>query len=228
LGYFQLLNLVDTFVLYDDVNFIKKGWINRNRVFGPKEPILFTIPLEDASQNKLIKDIRIHNNYLHWKPRFLNTLNHSYAKAPNFNLIYGMVAKILNHCQPGDSIRDLCLFSLQEVKQYLEIKTKIQLSSVCYTNQHLKAQDRILDICKQEGATTYINLIGGQELYSREDFQKENISLIFHKMKDIRYCQFDGHYLPAGFTPYLSIIDTLMFCHPIEIKKLLNEYELIQ
>jgi len=222
LGYFQLVNLVDTFILYDDVNFIKKGWIHRNKIIGKSEPYSFTVPIKDASQNKLIKDTLIHENYESWKLKFLTTLLHSYTKAPNFLKINQLIISILDSCTSNDSISQLCLNSIKEINKYLEIKTKIIDSSSIYDNQNLKAENRIIDICKEEKATRYVNPINGQQLYTKENFEKENIELRFHRILDHHYQQFD-----QAFQSYLSIIDILMFCQPCEIQNLLQQYALL-
>lgn len=227
LGYFQLINLVDTFVIYDDVNFIKKGWIHRNNILTPQGPLLFTIPLKDVSQNKLIKDTQIHENFIKWKTKFLETLDHCYNHANNFNEGYGLINKILTKINSNQPITGLCFKAIKKILKYLEIKTKIIETSTIYHNTHLKGQDRIINICQQEKADQYINLIGGQELYDRQLFEKENINLKFHKISDHRYLQFDKKYSPISFVSNLSIIDILMWCKPPEIKRLLEKCEVI-
>ena len=83
IGYFQLINAVDTFVVYDDVNYIKKGWINRNSILVNEKPFLFTVDLKEVSQNKLINEITIDENS-NWKKNILRTIELSYKKAPFF------------------------------------------------------------------------------------------------------------------------------------------------
>ena len=222
LGYFQLLALSDVFIVYDDVNFIKKGWINRNRVLGAQGPLLFSVPLQSVSQNKTIKDTALHQTYDKWRVKFLTTLRHCYGGTPHFGKVFPLIEQVMESCYPGDSISKLCLRSLQCIKQYLNLTTQLRLSSVSFTNQDLKAQNRILDICKQEQATRYVNLIGGRELYTSKNFEQHSIELLFHKIKEHQYKQFDV------WQPYLSIIDVLMFCDQEETRKLLQQYELIR
>ena len=219
IGYFQLINTVDKFNIYDDVNFINKGWINRNNILVSGQPHLFTIPLKDASQNKLIHEVELMAGD-QWKKKFLKTIQQSYQKAPNYQSVFNIVEEIvyLNI----ETISELSIYALKRICVYMEIKTEITSSSDIYKNTDLKAQDRILDICKQENASHYINPVGGMELYEKSKFANENIQLNFLKSVASPYSQFKN-----AFVPWLSIIDILMFNDIENISKLLKEYELI-
>jgi hypothetical protein len=219
LGYFQLVNLVDTFVFYDDVNYIKKGWINRNQTLGNGQAQLFTIPLENASQNRLIKDIELLEDPK-WKLKFLKGLEQSYKKAPFFNEGFALVKETFE--ADAKTISELCQLSIIRVAEYLELDTKFKVSSDQYHNQDLKAQIRILDICKKEGADHYINPIGGQEIYDKTLFERENIKMDFIASEKIVYEQFD-----KDFVPYLSMIDCLMFLDKDQIRGELNKFKLV-
>lgn len=223
LGYYQLLNLSDTFVILDDVNYIKKGWVNRNRILGQQEPLLFTVPLKDASQNRHIKDTYLHESYTIWVNKFNTTLSRTYKKAPHYAKTKELINAVLGSCVPGDSISKLCLASLKAVIDYLKIKTQLVETSATYKNQQLKGQDRILDICKQEKTNRYVNLSGGQELYSPQTFEDAGIELKFHKILKCEYTQ----NLPQDFQAHLSLIDVLMFCSIEQIQELLQQYEVI-
>lgn len=223
LGYYQLIKASDVFVCYDDVNYIKKGWINRNRILDTTgRALMFTAPLKDPSQNRLIKDTLLHESYDQWKKGFLKTLTYSYKKAAQFNNIYPIIEKVLNGSRSGDSISKLCLDSLIEISNYLQISTQINPTSAIYENANLKSSERILDICKQEKATRYINPIGGYDLYTDQEFKDIGAELRFHKIKSYNYKQ--SH---EPFQPHLSIMDALMFCDQKELQKLLNDYDLI-
>ena len=108
------------------------------------------------------------------------------------------------------------------IKEYLNIDTEIILSSSIGKNNELKGQDKIIEIVKKLNGNHYINAIGGQELYDKEIFNNNEIKLNFIKMKEIKYKQFNNE-----FVPNLSFIDVLMFNSPEEIKRMLNDYELI-
>ena len=220
IGYFQLIKAVDTFVLYDDVNYINKGWINRNNILVNGKAFMFTIPLKDASQNKLINQIELSDDPK-WRTKLLQTVGQSYKKAPNFNVVYPILERVLN----GASVRvcDLIFESIQEINQYLGITTTIVRSSEIYQNQNLKAQDRIIDICGQENAQLYINPIGGQALYDQAAFKKHQMTLRFIYTKSLTYKQFQNEYVP-----FLSILDVLMFCSVAEINHFLDLYELVE
>ncbi|HEX8397609.1 MAG TPA: WbqC family protein [Pyrinomonadaceae bacterium] len=217
IGYFQLLNAVDKFVVFDDVNFIKKGWINRNNILVNGQKYLFTVPLKDASQNKLIKEIEIAEG--DWQKKFLKTLSQSYKKAEFFDETFALIEKTV---YSGESfIAKLILGSLLLLKDALGINTEIVPSSEIYNNRELKAQDRILDICKQEKASEYVNPAGGTELYDRRNFSENGVKLFFLKPQPFTYRQFGDE-----FVPHLSIIDVLMFNGAAGTRELLSKYDL--
>ena len=219
IGYFQLIKAVDKFVLYDDVNFINRGWINRNRILVNGSDSMFTIPLKDASQNKLINEIDVNwdNN---WKGKFLKTIEQAYKKAPFYENILPIIEKTIEvqEVQFNKIIEN----NLRLICEYLEIKTEIISSSTIYQNTDKKAQERILDICLHEKANHYINPIGGLELYDKEIFANENMQMNFIKSSPVEYKQFKNE-----FVPWLSMIDVLMFNSKEEINKFLDNYELV-
>ena len=219
IGYLQLMAAVDTFVIYDDVAFINKGWINRNKILVGGKDNLFTVPLIGASQNRLIKDIEIDDS-TKWRGKFLKTLEQSYKKAPQFQAVFPVVTEIIE--SEEKMIAGMIAKSLEKMANYLEIKTKIVSSSSIYQNENLKAQERILDICLKEKAQQYINPSGGIELYDKNHFAEQGISLNFIRSKPIVYPQFQNE-----FVPWLSVIDVLMFNTKEQVTEILNQYELI-
>jgi WbqC-like protein family len=219
IGYFQLIKAVDKFILYDDVNFINRGWINRNRILVNGKDSMFTIPLKDASQNKLINEIDV-NWDENWKSKFLKTIEQSYKKTPFYIDVLPIIEKSLN--VEEISFSKIIEQNLKLICEYLVIETEIISSSSIYQNIDKKAQKRILDICLKEKANHYINPIGGLELYDKETFAKENMQMSFIKSRPVEYKQFKNE-----FIPWLSIIDILMFNSKEEINKFLNNYELI-
>jgi WbqC-like protein family len=219
IGYLQLMATVDKFILYDDVNFINRGWINRNRMLVNGQDFMFTVPLKNASQNKLINEIELSED-IKWREKLLKTVEQAYKKAPQFAIVYDLIEQIIN--SKSEKITDFVSDSFVILNGYLEIKTEIVRTSAIYNNSRLKAQERILDICKQEQAQHYINPIGGMELYSRAFFEESNIKLNFIKSKPIHYQQFKNE-----FVPWLSILDILMFCDVPTIKAFLLEFELV-
>ena len=219
IGYFQLINAVDKFVIYDDVNFIVRGWINRNNILLNGKKHKFTLPLKNASQNRIIKDIKIDYSQ-NWQNKLIKTLIRAYKKAHFYNIIIPIINKILD--QKVESLSELACLSIQEVCLYLGIQTNIIPTSSIYSNCELSGQDRIIDICRRENAEIYINAIGGVSLYSRDKFQQEGIRLSFIQMKPIAYQQNN-----EVFIPNLSIIDVMMFNSVDDIRLMLDNFELI-
>jgi hypothetical protein len=214
IGYFQLINSVDKFVIFDDVNYINKGWINRNNILMNNMATMFTLSLQGASQNKRIDEIHIAEQEK-WNLKFIKTLRMAYAKAPFFNEGLDLIQSILDYKEDN-----LSLFlgnSIKSISDYLEIKAEIIPSSKKYDTQLLKAQDKIIKICSRENASEYINPIGGIELYSKGAFENNKIKLTFIKTDSVIYKQFKD-----TFVPNLSIIDVIMF-NGRETKQFLNK-----
>jgi hypothetical protein len=220
IGYFQLINSADKFVVYDDVTYIKQGWINRNRILINGGASMFTIPLEKASSYRKIHDIKIKDLYK-WRMIFLKTLDQNYKKAPFFKSTYDIVDKVLTSL--STDISRLNLNGISLILQYLDIQTKIVETSRVYDNEYLKSQSRVIDICKRENAKSYINFINGSSLYSKENFLNNGIDLLFINSEPIRYNQYN-----SKFVPRLSIIDVMMFNSPNKIKHYLSKYHLLR
>lgn len=218
LGYWQLIQAVDQYVVYDDVNF-KKGWMNRNRILIGGEPAYFHAPLLKASQNKKINEVEVnHDGELVQKN--LRKIQSAYGKAPYFREVYPLVEQILNG--NGKYLSEYLADSIRLICRYLSIPTEILISSDLSKDNSLKGQDRIFDICAVLGADTYYNAIGGQELYSYQEFREKGIELGFIKTYPVPYRQF-----AEKFIPDLSILDIMMFNSVKEIQKMLCSYEIL-
>jgi hypothetical protein len=220
LGYFQLIASVEKFIVYDDVAFIKQGWINRNRILVDGSVHTFSIPIDDLSSFRLIKDTEVNGRlFPKWKSKFLKTIDMEYRKAPHFEAARSMIERAVS--VESKSISRMAVESILEVSSYLGLTTRMILSSRGYKNEFLKGRDRVIDICKKESAESYINVPGGMELYTKEDFEREGIELKFIKPVLKPYSQFG-----KDFYPGLSMIDVLMFNSPETCRQLVREVEL--
>lgn len=218
IGYFQLINAVDKFVIYDDVNFIKRGWIHRNNILVNGEANMFSVPLKKPSQNSLINEVKL-GDWKPWSSKFLKTVEQNYKKAPHFDSVYELVSNVLS--EDCAFISDLAIRSLKQVCAYLKLSTEFVDSSTVYNNDELKSQYRILDICLKEKAGHYINPTGGRGLYDKELFAKNGILLNFIESESITYPQFKNE-----FRPWLSIIDVLMFNNVLTVQDNLKKFKL--
>ena len=214
IGYFQLMAAADKFVIYDDVNFIQRGWINRNRILLDGRKQLFVIPLSGASQNRLISELELMVE-TGWRRKFLKTIRHAYRQAPEFERVFAVLSEIVNFAE--NNLSRYLLNSLQQINNYLGIQTELVPTSAIYSNRSLKGQARILDICGQEQTSVYLNLSGGRDLYDKNVFRANGIALRFLEPSEVRYQQFD-----CPFWPNLSIIDVLMFNSLDKVKSFLN------
>lgn len=218
LGYWQLINAVDKYVVFDDVNYIKRGWMNRNYILTKKGTNKIMLQIKDASQNRLINETYLFQP-LENARRNMDVLYQSYKYCP----WYSEVSELLEKCMtyPNDNLAQYLTFQLKEVCKYLDIKTEILLSSEIKKDNARKAEEKIIDICKSLNGTEYINAIGGKELYHHERFEKENMKLGFLKLNSISYKQFNDEFIPN-----LSIIDVLMFNGKEKAKELLECYSI--
>lgn len=219
IGYWQLINAVDEFLIYDDVNYIKGGWINRNNILLNSQKHMITLPLESASSFLPINQIKIMNDKKS-KEKLIKTIEQAYKKAPYFNDILPIIQETIFH--PSEKIADAVYHSILRVSEYLDINTKFRLSSSLEKDENLKGQDKVIHICKLLKTTDYINAIGGLELYDKKSFAEENISLHFLKTKEITYKQFGNE-----FVPWLSVIDILMFNDIKTVQGYLQDFTLV-
>jgi len=179
IGYFQLINAVDKFVIYDDVNYIKGGWVNRNNLLVNNQKYLFTITLNQPSPFKLINEIIIKDEF----NKLLKTLYHSYLKAPYYNQTFNLLNKIFSYRKRN--LGEFITNSIKEISKYLGITTEIVVSSQLKKNNNLKNKEKVIHICEALNASKYINAIGGQALYNKVEFANHNIDLKF--LKQIRF-----------------------------------------
>lgn len=216
LGYFQLIREVDAFVVYDDVNYIKGGWINRNFILAEGDKQLITLPLQGASPNQLINQVKVGNR----QNKLIETIRHRYGKAPQFPTVYALVENIFK--QHEQNLARFLDYQLRQICDYLGLHPTWYVSSLLEKDNELRGQDKVLAICEELGATHYINVPGGKSLYDREAFASRGVQLSFIQSKAVAYRQFGNE-----FTRNLSIIDVMMFNDKAQCAKLLEEYELI-
>ena len=219
IGYIQLINAVDKFVVYDDVNFIRGGWIARNRYIVNGKANYFSVPLRSASPFSKINETSIdREQYERWKGKFFKTLRHNYSRAPYF----GDTMRIIEQaCDSGlERIDLLAKLSLRLVCDYLDISTEFVDSSTIYENSMLRGVERVIDICLKENAGTYRNLSGGKKLYSASQFAEKGILLQFINTFEVEYKQFSD-----GFIPSLSILDVMMFNSKERIREMLKSHD---
>jgi hypothetical protein len=220
IGYFQLINSVDEFVIYDNIQYTKKGWINRNRILANGKDQLITLPIKKDSDYLNVVERELSESWGKDKNKMLNVIKSSYNKAPYFQETFELISKCLNN--PEVNLFRFIYDSIVLINDYLEIKTPIVISSTIEADHTLKSQDKVLSLCKEQNADVYINSIGGVELYDKEVFKQNNIELNFIKSNPIQYKQFNN-----GFVSWLSIIDVMMFNSKEQIKEYLNSYTLI-
>ncbi len=218
IGYWQLINAVDIFVILDDVNYIKKGWINRNRILINGQEKFFIIPLEKVSQNKKINELDIFQPG-QTKKDLWKKIELSYKRADE----YDNAAKLLKRVIDEGSIKISKYIenSIRSVCKEFDIDTKIMVSSEIVKDNSLTGRDKIIEICKKLGGDFYINPIGGKELYDKDFFHGYDVELKFIMTEDIVYKQGEKE-----FHPFLSFIDMLCWNDKERIGEYLTKYTL--
>ncbi len=219
LGYFQLINAVDVFVLGDDLQFIKSGWVNRNTVLFNQQARLISFPVKRDSFELAINQRTLSTTFSDEADRLVNLIRVSYAKAPCFDLAMPVVEALIRHPE-----RNLALYiehSIRQLCAYLRIDTPIFRASALKLGVPLDKQDRVIQIARRFAASTYVNPIGGLALYDHEYFASRGVALKFFRMHALDYPQFQ-----APFVANLSIIDVLMFNTVDDIQALLPRYSL--
>ena len=207
------------FIVYDNIKYTKKGWINRNRILQNGKDMMFSLPLKNGSDYLDVceRELAVDFN----RDKLLNQFKSVYRHAPYFSQTFPLIKQIVLY-------DDVNLFrflhhSIVKTCEHLGIATEIRVSSDIVINHSLKKQDKVIALCKAVNASTYVNAIGGMELYSKESFRENGINLRFIKSELFEYTQFGG-----PFVPWLSIIDVMMFNSISTIRtRILTHYELI-
>lgn len=220
IGYWQLINAVDKFVLYDNIQFNKGGWFNKNNILLSGKKTLFSIPLKKDSYQLDVVERRLADNASQQINKILRQIENGYKNAPHFNDVFPLLESVFSFDE-----KNLFFYiynSITKVAEYLHIDTEIIVSSTLKIDHSLKGEEKVLAINKYLHADHYINAIGGQSLYAKETFAKAGVKLNFIDTKIIEYKQFDDVFVPS-----LSIIDIMMFNSKEEIQVMLKSYTLI-
>ena len=218
IGFWQLVNAADLFLIGDNYNFIKRGWIQRNRILINGKPFFFGLEVKHITSFRKINETEFIDFDVAQK---LNTVYRAYRKAPQFDAGYNLVKTILDN--PERNVAEFLFQSIKDVCRFLGIDTKFIRSSEIPGNDSYKREYRIYDFCHRLGGDTYLNAVGGQDLYHFDDFEKHGITLKFIHPNIRPYKQFYNEFVPG-----LSILDVIMFNSLETIKEMLNDFSVIE
>lgn len=221
IGYWQLMHHVDIFVVYDDIEYTKKGWINRNRFLLNGQPEIFSLPLKKDSVFLDVRERQLSEVFSVEKVKLMRRLEAAYRNAANFQEGKSLLDDIFASVETN--LFRFIYQSIEHVRARLGMTNQLIVSSTLGIPRQLKGQDRVIATCKALGATDYINPIGGFDLYNEQDFRHEGISLHFQRVRPLKYQQF--HY---EFVPNLTILDGIMFLGIQDVRKILHEMDLLQ
>ena len=228
LGYFQLMDCVDTYVFCGNLQYIKRGWVNRNRIFTnmrESETYSFSFSVVKDDYTKNINQ-RYYSNLKEDGDKLKRILFQAYKKAVNFEETYGLVEDILSF--QNDNVAYFNMNANYQIAKYLGIEAKITCADmvedpVFQENfRQLDYEGRVIYICNYFREKTYVNAINGMSLYHRDYFAAEGIDLKFIKMDEIVYPQ-----LSKQFVSHLSILDVLMHNSVRDAQSLLRRYQLV-
>jgi hypothetical protein len=220
IGYFQLMKSVQRFVFYDDAQFMKGGWVNRNRILYEGQPRWWTYPVVHDDYRLPISGRRYRRSHEN-DQSLLGKLDGAYRNAPHHADIRGLVQDSL----PADEdvVSSLNQHQLTVLSRRLGITCEFHRSSDLAVDDALTAEQRVIAICRQLGATRYINSAGGMSLYQRASFEAAGIELAFLQPRPRPYAQLGQAYVPS-----LSIVDVLMF-NPVDAARaMLDDHDLAQ
>ena len=218
IGFWQLVNAADLFLIGDNYNFIKRGWIQRNRILINGKPFFFGLEVKHITSFRKINETEFIDFDVAQK---LNTVYRAYRKAPQFDAGYNLVKTILDN--PERNVAEFLFQSIKDVCRFLGIDTKFIRSSEIPGNDSYKREYRIYDFCHRLGGDTYLNAVGGQDLYHFDDFEKHGVTLKFIHPNIRPYKQFYNEFVPG-----LSILDVIMFNSLETIKEMLNDFSVIE
>lgn len=219
IGYYQLIAQSDVFVLYDEVQYIRSGWSNRNRILRQCSPHYLTFPLVSADFRLSYRE-RAYKEGQDSRDQILRSVTEAYKKAAYFDVVYALVAEIMSF--PSATVSIFNRNAIAKTAGYLGVDRRIIASSELEPSPKLAGPARVLDICRQLGGTRYVNAIGGQALYDKHQFAEAGMELTFCRTREIKYDQGCKDQFPN-----LSIIDVMMHNSPQAIQAMLDEYDLV-
>lgn len=239
LGYFQAMHAVDKYILHDQLNYIKEGFIHRNRYLTTGGDVkFFNVAVQKKSSNALIADIRV-ADHVGWRGKIKEQFKQNYRRAPFFEDVFPLVEKVVD--ADTDLLAEINAKSIAMVKGYLGLSCDLVPNAENYLDieDNLRAiyvkgvegravvekkTMRVLMVCQRENADIFVNATGGRDLYRPDQFRAYGVDLYFVQSDLIKYPQYGMKY----FQPNLSILDALFNCSPEHVVDMVGRYQLIQ
>lgn len=163
-GYFQLMHACDAFVLLDDVQYIRRAWINRNYIWQGRRSVRFTLPVAKAAQEARILDMRVDpTQYVKFRSKLLNALHHSYGKEKRFDEIYTLIASVF--APEATTLCSLASSSIFNVCDYLGLDKTVYRASELAPQRSGSRSVQILALCEALQGSEYLNPVAGTDLY---------------------------------------------------------------
>ena len=221
-AYFRLAHAADVFVVYGEAQYMRGGYVNRNRIDVAGADRWLTLPVERGRLGDAIRERRVDGaSFPRWRRRTMRTFRLTYAKAPYLEaaaaLLDGVLACGPRPGGPSVSVGDVAAAGLREVCGYLGIGTRFAAGADLDYDRALPAAGKVLGMCRALGATRYVNAAGGRDLYHADAFAAAGLELRFVGA---------GRTLPPPYRPDLSILDALCKFSPATLRDALSDYAL--
>jgi len=220
IGYFQLMHAVDKFIIYDNIEFTRRGWINRNRILVNGQPQYFTVNLEKNSDYAMVNERRVSPIFVKERRRISAKIEANYYMAPFYEETFPLIKDCMECSE--ENLFDFIYSSIVKVNRYLGIETELIVSSRLPIDHSLKNKYKLWALSEHLDIQDYINPAGGIELYGKGEFAGHAVNLMFHRANLSAYPQVGAN----DFVPALSIIDMLMNVGKIGTQQQLNDFSL--
>lgn len=191
-AYYDLAERVDKFIFLDDALYNNKSWVNKTTLRLNNNNYYFRIPLDyDPNSRRATKDVTPKDD--HWRKKFLKIIKVQYKNSSNFNFLFPIIKEIINI--PSNCLAHTSAYSVFRLAQSIfQSKSKFTFSSIKYENVKLSYYDKVLHICKKEGASTFYTFPTRKNQLDVQKFTRNDIGVSFF----------------TSYTNNLSIIDYLM------------------
>lgn len=216
LGYFDLIKSVDTFVLYDNVQYTNRDWRNRNRIKTAQGIKWLSIPVESGEIGRRnIKDIRVFDSS--WSHNHLETIRRNYSKAEFFDECFPTLRDLYNSISKSLYLSEINEFLLREICRLLEIRTEIVVARFDFDNT-LTANEKLIEICKLFKSNMYVSGPAARAYLNEDEFSGQGIGVQYFQYRNRVYKQLWG-----DFQPGLSVVDELFNSGFLTLRGWLNE-----
>jgi len=219
--YFQLAAAVDEFWVFDDVQYIRRGWMNRNYILLKGEKCRFTLPVTAGNRSDLIRHKSLAVDFSKSLRAFSELIRHAYREAPYADDVYAIIDELQGRTQ--SSFLNFAVATMSLCFRHLDIRAQFRFTSELKLGSEFSGAGRVMEICHRVGAEQYVNPVGGALLYDPNAFAARGINLQFLQGRCLPYPQVGR----TQFQPGLSILDLIANVDYRSRKAQMQSYSLV-